>query len=173
MRIEEELELKTLVTKEEFDYITSLYPNLDFIEQVNTYYYSNNDNSYAFRIRKKEDKKIFTLKSHSNGKLIEYEKVLDCPFELDREILLMLASFGEYPPFKIIGKLTTKRAVVQLLEAELCFDINTYNNNIDYEIEYEVKKEHDYKQAFDSILSKANIQYVPSKSKFSRLKNSI
>ena len=41
--------------------------------------------------------------------------------------------------------------------AELCFDINSYNGITDYEIEYEVKKDHDYKKAFKAILKQAGI----------------
>lgn len=170
MHIDEELELKTLVTKEQFEKITSFYQNLKFVEQVNIYYESDKDDSYAFRVRLKDGKQLFTLKAHSNGKIIEYEKYFTSSFELDREILLTLASFSVFPPFKKLGRLITKRAMVINEEAELCFDINEYNGKTDYEIEYEVKKEHDYQAAFETILKQADIQYVPSISKFKRFK---
>ena len=53
----------------------------------------------------------------------------------------------------------TKRAVVETENAELCFDISTYGNHTDYEIEYEYKKEHDGLSIFQDIMKQINVVY--------------
>ena len=54
------------------------------------------------------------------------------------------------------------------------FDINIYNGIIDYEIEYEVKKPHNYIETFNKILSKIEKEYVEnSKSKYKRFLESM
>ena len=53
--------------------------------------------------------------------------------------------------------------------AELCFDINYYNDKIDYEIEYEYKANHDGFTLFNSILSSIDLPYTKNcKSKIQR-----
>lgn len=157
-----ELELKTLITKEQFEKLTSFYQPLNFVKQHNHYYVTDNLNSYAFRVRTIGDKNVFTLKYYLNGDTHEYEKEFDGNFEDDPEILDLLNQFNVKPPYRMFGELITERAVVESEFAELCFDINSYNGLIDYELEYEVHKDHDHHAAFNEILKKADIEYVPS-----------
>ena len=164
-----ETELKVLVTREEFERLAQLYQPLDFQKQHNYYYVSDDISHYAFRIRVKGEETLFTLKTKVNGETDEYEKILTTPLEKDQDVLNTLAQFGQKPPFTIFGELITERAMVINEYAELCFDINHYNGITDYEIEYEVKKEHDYKKAFRKILEKADIIYKRNKkSKYKR-----
>ena len=81
----------------------------------------------------------------------------------------LLASFDEYPPFDVLGQLTTLRADKETELATISLDINIYNGLHDYEIEYEIKKPHDYLKEFTAFLEKAGIEYVPNRiSKYKR-----
>ena len=139
MKQQLELEFKTLVSKEQFDKITELYHPLLFLKQHN-YYYKSSTSHQSFRIRVKDEKKIFTLKKRNADQILEYEKDFAGFFYDDIEIQNILNKFNLFPPFHLQGELITYRAIVEDDRAELCFDINCYNNLIDYEIEYEMKK---------------------------------
>ena len=164
-----EIELKMLVSEDQFEELLSHYLPHDFIMQTNYYYASRNSDHYAFRVREKEGRKLFTLKKKTPDGVLEYEKYFEGKLEDDPEIVEVLNSFNEKLPAKLLGTLTTYRYTVDTGLAELCFDINQYNDIQDYEIEYEVKKDHDYLSVFKEILSQADIEYVPNKvSKYRR-----
>ncbi len=163
-----ELEYKTIVTKEQFYRLADNYKPLKFIKQLNHYYVSDDPSHYAFRIREKEGKKIFTMKEPYNGARMEYEKELDTDIDKDAEIVEMLKAKGLQPPYELLGDMTTYRAIYFDGYGELCFDINLYNGLIDYEIEYEQIKEHDHFNEYLKILKKADIEYVKADSKYHR-----
>lgn len=164
-----ETELKALLSREDFERLASFYQPLEFVEQHNFYFITDDPKHYAFRIRTRNGEQLFTLKHKENGKTVEYEKVFDGRMEDDQDIMQTLASFNIFPPFRIFGELVTQRAVYENELAELCFDINTYNGITDYEVEYEIKKYHKYKKAFREILGKADIPFVLNKtSKYKR-----
>lgn len=162
MNSEIEKEYKTIVTKEEFYRLAQLYKPLKFIKQVNYYYVTDDISHYGFRIREKENEQLFTLKEYDNGQVREYEKEVVGSLEEDKEIVELLAKKNIFPPYILFGTLTTYRAVYFDGYGELCFDINVYNDIMDYEIEYEQKKELDHYNEFMNILNKADIKYVPS-----------
>jgi uncharacterized protein YjbK len=162
MKGQVELELKTLVSREEFERITARYQPLNFVRQVNTYFVTNDLSHYAFRIRERDGEFLFTLKYYVNGQTVEYEKVFSGRFFDDPDIRETLKAFRIEPPFQILGSLTTDRAVYENELAELCFDINHYNGQTDYEIEYEVKSPHDHLKTFKDILASENIAYEKS-----------
>ena len=167
-----ETELKMLLTREQFNKLVSLYQPLDFVKQVNTYYKNNNSRHYAFRIREKEGTLLFTLKNKTSEGVMEYEKIITGAPEDDTDVVRTIAEFGILPPYEVLGQLVTYRAMYVSEFAELCFDINLYNGIFDYEVEYEVKKEHDHRKAFKKILRKAGIKYVANKeSKYRRFVN--
>ncbi len=157
-----EKEYKVIVTKEEFYRLAGFYKPLKFIRQTNYYFECKDSSHYGFRIREKEKEKLFTLKEYVDGDVREYEKLLTVPLEKDEEITALLAKKNIYPPYNIFGKLITYRAVYFDGYGELCFDINFYNNTMDYEIEYEQIKDHRHFDEFLKILSQANIEYIPS-----------
>ena len=169
MKGNKEEEYKTLVTKEQFYRLADNYKPLKFIKQLNHYYVSDDPSHYAFRIREKEDKKIFTMKEPCDGARMEYEKELDTDIDKDVEIVEMLKGKGLQPPYELLGDMTTYRAIYFDGYGELCFDINLYNDLIDYEIEYEKINERDgFKEEFINILKKADIDYEPSSSEYHR-----
>lgn len=162
-----EKEYKLLVNKEQFETLLANYPNLTFTLQIN-YYYDNQQleimNQHgAMRIREKEQQFIFTLKKVIHDDLFEYECVVpknDASIFNLPEIKQVLDDFNIIGPFCQINQLETKRAVFATPLYELCFDINTYGDIIDYEIEYEYRKNHDGLSNFQSILNKANLIYT-------------
>ena len=72
----------------------------------------------------------------------------------------------------IMGKKILVDDIFENEFAELCFDINYYNDMVDYEIEYEYKVEHDGYAIFNDILKKVNLKYTSNcKSKIQRALN--
>ncbi len=162
-----EKEYKILVTKEQFNTLYKHFNAPSFYSQTNIYYdtydFAIRNVKGSMRIRDINNKHIFTLKMHSPKGLLEYEKNL--PYNSiecfnDEEISSLLNKYHIQGPFHKIGNLKTERAIHDTEYAELCFDINTYNGIVDYEIEYEYKKDHDGLTAFQNILSIANIEYT-------------
>lgn len=161
-----EKEYKLLVDKEHFDALLALYPDVEFKQQIN-YYYDNERNDIinshgAMRIRQKNGVFIFTLKKPSKEGLMEFE----CPvsgngskeFD-DKDIKATLNRFGITGPFQLIATLTTERGMHIDDDAELCFDISTYGDITDYEIEYEYRREHDGLTKFTNIISAVGLTY--------------
>lgn len=161
-----EVEYKILVTKEQFESLSALYPKKTFIKQINTYYdtadYDLRNQKCALRIREKNNTFMITLKTPAALGHHEYECFVDenTPrmFE-NSEIKNILNKLHIHKPVIEIGSCTTKRAVVKTDKAELCFDINEYNNITDYEIEYEQTCEHDGIAEFNKILSQINLKF--------------
>ena len=161
-----EKEYKVLVSKEQFYKLFNLYEALELRKQTNVYYdtkdFSIRKHHGSMRIRDVAGKHIFTLKMHSDTGLLEFEKeVLKNSVEvlLDEEISVLLKEYDLHGPFYEITSLSTQRAVYFNGYAELCFDINTYNGIIDYEIEYEYKKDHDGLLTFQNILKPIQVEY--------------
>lgn len=178
-----EKEYKILVTKDQFEILSRQFDNLNFITQINTYYDTANmdirNNKGAMRIRERNGKYIFTLKMK--------DKNIDGHYEFEMEvsenntdvfknpdIKNLLNSYGIHDDVIPLTTLETKRAVINTGDAEICFDINSYNGIIDYEIEYEYIKPHDGLTIFQELLSHANLIYKKnSTSKIQRALNSI
>lgn len=162
-----EKEYKILVTKEQFYQLLNKYPNITFYSQTN-YYIDTNDQQIrnmkgAMRIRHTNDKYIFTLKLPSDDGLLEFEKeVTSASLETlqDEEIQNLLNQYHISGNFQYTTKLHTQRAIHQTPYAELCFDISTYHDITDYEIEYEYLLDHDGLQAFQEILKPIQVTYT-------------
>lgn len=161
-----EKEYKILVSEEAFHIIEAQYTNLQYRKQVNTYY-DNADHMIeaihgAMRIREVDNTYIFTMKLICGSDLYEYECPVDenSPAVFEKaEIKELLQEHGISGPFYETTQLTTWRAMVINDDAELCFDKSEYHGIVDYEIEYEYKREHDGLTAFQKILKPANIVY--------------
>lgn len=161
-----EKELKILVSKDKFYTLYEHYNNPVFIEQTNIYFdttdYQIKNCKGAMRIRTKKGKHLFTLKMYQNDDLLEYECEVSgndvSALQIDA-IQTLLHEYGIKGTLIPIASLTTKRAIISNEYAELCFDINKYNNQTDYEIEYEYKKDHDGITYFNQILSHIQMQY--------------
>lgn len=178
-----EKEYKVLVTKEQFLTLSNQFQNLNFVKQINTYYDTVNleirNKKGAMRIRERNGKYIFTLKmlNQDIDGLYEYEmEVSENSINAfkQKEIMDLLKSYGIHNNIVSLITLETKRAVINTGNAEICFDINSYNGIIDYEIEYEYIKPHDGLSVFQELLSYANLSYKNNcKSKIQRALDSI
>ncbi len=174
MKHEVETELKTILNARDFNRMVSFYQPGAFIRQHNYYFVSDDVSHYAFRIREKDGEKLFTLKEKISGETLEHEKIFTGKLEDDPEIIRLLDMMGVRKPYAVFGELITYRAVIETDLAELCFDVNFYNGITDYEIEYEIKSDHDYHEAFRKILNDAGVKYkLSTKSKYKRCLKSI
>lgn len=161
-----EIEYKQLVSEEQFNQLSNQYPNKKFIRQTNTYYdtsqFDLRNQGCALRIREKENKFLITLKTPAVHGHHEFECFVEkndpSMFKLD-EIKSILTQLNITSSLIEIGTCTTYRAVVKTDKAELCFDINEYNNIRDYEIEYEQTCDHDGKSEFNKILKSIGLVY--------------
>ncbi|MGN1343405.1 MAG: CYTH domain-containing protein [Traorella sp.] len=161
-----EIEFKILVNKEKFEELSNLYPNKQFIKQVNTYYDTKNydlrKKHCAMRIREKENTYMITLKVPTTKGHEEFECFVDRnnpEVFKSSDISIVLHQLGIFEDVEVIGECTTNRAIVKTDKAELCFDINEYNSITDYEIEYEQTCDHDGISEFNKILSKVDLRY--------------
>lgn len=169
-----ERELKILVNKESFEKLLKTYPFNKPIVQTNTYY--DTEDGYikkqkgAMRIRTIKDKKIFTLKIRKDEITHnEYEKEINVNTiqEIDDEEILNWLQMYNIPKkvHKIVSFITQRRTY-DFENGQLCADITSYENHIDYEIEYEYTENHDGINSFNEILKPLNIHYeknCPSK----------
>lgn len=161
-----ETEYKLLVSKEQFEQLSTLYPDKTFVPQSNTYYDTMDMQlrqlKCAMRIREKENTFLFTLKTPDPHGHLEHECLVSensCEvFKVD-PIKSLLNELGIHGEIIMVTYLKTYRAVVNTGCAELCFDINEYNGITDYEIEYELTQEHDGVTAFNEILSAVGLRY--------------
>lgn len=170
-----ETELKILLEKNEFDCLAQNY-DLTFITQTNTYFdtidFQLRNKGCAMRIREKQGNYLFTLKTPDRKGHLEHECILNGNTIEDlknENILKLLNELNIFDDLIVIGQCVTHRGVVQLDKAELCFDINEYNNQVDYEIEYEYKCDHNGIEVFNDILKPIHKTYTHNcKSKIAR-----
>lgn len=168
-----ETEYKVLVTKEQFEKLKSNYLILESRKQVNTYYDTKTalikKQKYSMRIREVNNQFIFTLKTPHKGAHHEHECLVSqnsVEAFKEPEIVLLFDQYHLHGDYQEIGKCITYRSIYANELAELCFDINEYNGITDFEIEYEMKSDHDGIAAFNQILSAIDCVYVkncPSK----------
>lgn len=166
MKTNIEKEYKLLVTKEQFEQLVSLYEPISFHKQVNTYYDTIDHRIEklhgAMRIREINGYFLFTLKLWKKQQLYEYECEVESnsieALQTDK-ISKLLKEHDIYGDFTMLTSLTTYRGEVIRDDAVLCFDHSLYNGIEDFEIEYEYRREHDGRRAFQAILAPLHIQY--------------
>ncbi|WP_458414296.1 CYTH domain-containing protein [Schinkia sp. CFF1] len=186
MSQEIEIEYKNMLTKDEFELLMknfAISPD-DFISQENYYFdtfnFSLRAKKSALRIRKREDKYIFTLKQPLEQGLLETHQELTAA-----EAILLLEDKGKQfvdgdikdaimqmriNPLDIhyLGELTTNRAEIKDGENILVLDHSFYQGHEDYELEYEVKKPIEGKERFLEIIKQHHIPLRNTKNKIAR-----
>ena len=163
-----EKEYKILVSKEQFEKLCSLYEKLEFVTQINTYYDTANrdieKHKGAMRIRERNNRFLFTLKMIQE----DLDGLCECECEVSEnssavfqsnDIQQLLGEYHIHGTIIPVTTLTTKRAVIESENAELCFDISTYGSHTDYEIEYEYKQPHDGLAVFQKLLACIGLVY--------------
>lgn len=169
-----ERELKILISESDFYKIIQSYDFTNPIIQTNTYYDTEDQQikkqNGAMRIRQIDNKKIFTIKIRKDEVThYEYEKEIltnNIQEINDEEINSWLKKFNIPKNVHKIVTFTTERRTCDFKNGQLCIDKTSYENHIDYEIEYEYFNEHDGIEALNKILEPIQIKYTkncPSK----------
>ncbi len=176
-----ELEYKMILTPRQFSYIKNKYPFTYPVKQTN-YYFDNpskelSEKRYALRIREIDNSYILTLKIPQKIGVLELEQEIPA-MQIQKELLSQplqdALSFLQISELSCFGSLTTYRSTLDLPDAVVCLDENFYHNHHDYEIEYEVKNDHDSYPAFLSFLRDCKIRrHVPAKGKARRVKQAV
>ena len=172
MIINTEIEFKLLVNKQCLQTLADSYNDIITIDQTNHYYISNTQNllekKVSIRIREIDNKYTFTLK-HKNIDVTEYEcevESLDSIVFKKPTIVEVLEKFKIENTLVNQGSLRTIRKLINTKYGELCLDENYFNNQIDYEVEFELYKGVDKSVAFEyfnDILKQHNITFVENK----------
>ncbi|WP_379969941.1 CYTH domain-containing protein [Ectobacillus sp. sgz5001026] len=180
MSQETEIEVKNLITKEEFETLCAFFSVTTFTKQVNHYFETKDqaikDHGCALRIRFKHDTYILTLKqplaiglleTHQELTKDEAAQMMETGQIVEGQVATILKSMNITTPLTYYGRLTTERAEIKYKGGVLVFDHSFYFQEDDYELEYEVDEE--YKtEAFFQLLSHYKIPIRPTKNKVQR-----
>lgn len=150
-----EIEIKSLITKDEYDVIINHFLNYDKSSYIQINYYIDTS---AFslmklldglRIRKKKEYEL-TYKTPLKEGLLEINQIINEKDFLNfknnnifpnGEVKEYILNKNINPnDLKILSTLSTFRIDIKYKNGLLSIDKNEYNNNIDYEIEYECDK---------------------------------
>ena len=187
-----EIEAKCLITKEEYNQVIDFY-KADKIKKIKqTNYYIDTEDlklkqfGMALRIREKENDFELTLKAPLAEGLLEKNEIIswkqyetykednvfpDCPLV---DFIKMLNIKVE--DLKILTQLTTDRIEIKDIDESgvLSIDKNSYNNVIDYELEFEGPSIEKASAVLEKICLDAKINYIANtKSKQSRAMETI
>lgn len=182
-----EIEYKTLLTKSEYKRLLPEFEDTEPIQQTNYYIDTQKldmkNNRFSLRVRTLIDKAELTLKIPQKVGNQEYNQSLTlseaesllADFQLPAGQIFDIISKEDIPinQLKVWGQLTTKRYEKQTSIGLMALDENTYNGNIDYELEVEVLNSEEGKIAFDYYLKKRSIQFKYASSKVARTAASI
>ena len=141
-----ETELKSMLTKEQYDIINAVFNWEDEKTQINSYYISPDNilkkHGITFRVRTINDEHIIQIKKHSgrNGALQISEEsefpIESIPDEFREDEVFKFC--GIKVQASLIGDLKTIRKSVFFADGvEVCLDKSEYLGTTDYEIEIE------------------------------------
>ncbi len=188
MEQELEIELKNLVTSEEFERLVSHFsiPKDQFKSQTN-YYFDTSDfalkkHGCALRIREKDNTFTFTLKEPQGDGLLESnEKLSDEDAELlikgegleTSELLDHLQEKYQIHPSDLcnLGSLETYRHEETYQSGLLVFDHSKYLGVEDFELEFEVSDRKQGEVEFEALLSEFDIPNRETPNKIQRFFN--
>lgn len=166
MNINTEKEYKQIIDQKTFELLLRKFDNLEEVIQENIYYDTSDlyilKHKCTCRIRSINTEHVFTLKRFIAKELKEYEINVhtndSSVFEI-KEIKTLLHSFNI--PTNLIRQtsLLTHRYIYNTGNALICLDKNTYNNIVDYEIEYEYINDHDGLSIFKKLLASVGVKY--------------
>ena len=171
-----EIELKCLLSKDQYECLLKKIPFSSPKIQKNTYYDTLNEDLqerfWMCRIREVSDKFEFTLKTPGEGGLNEFEFMLKEHDIHDPMILDFFARSNIFPPMKALGTTTTHRRKFVDEYGEWCLDYNEFEGAFDYEVEYELLEYRPQaKQRFTDVLTSCKVEYTQAKTKFERMLN--
>lgn len=191
MKQEIEIEFKNLLTKEEYEKLSSEYFNThtDSYKQRNSYYDTNSFQlkkaNCALRIRIKEQDAEITLKSPFKG----YHKELNIPLTIEEAERLISAQSISLPEqvsqflkkithldithVSKVTELTTERIEKNYKDCLLVLDKSWYSDKIDYELEIESPSIEKGQAVFNSILNSHAIPKRETLNKIARAQNAL
>lgn len=172
-----ERELKTLVSKEQFEQLMTLVMPDECRIQINTYYDTPDGalkkQGIALRIRQIENSNILTMKKPLDAiTKYEFERPVSASNlnELNQEeqqwIIDHLGEGHDLKQLKTVVTTTTERCIKKTDDAEICLDKTDFAHHTDYEIEYEYTRDHDGISIYKNLLNQIGITYeknCPSK----------
>ena len=182
-----EIELKTLLTKEEYTRLKNQFKSLTPVLQ-NNYYIDTPDfqlqeKKVAMRIRTFEDWAELTLKVPQSVGNMEYNQGLqleDAENYLKKEELphgLVLEELAKQDiqskKWQVLGCLTTLRYEMQTPIGLMALDESHYLGITDYELELEVEDHEQGKKDFQKFLEENQISYQKTPSKLIRFVKSM
>lgn len=173
MKTNIEIEFKSKINEETYEKLIKQYDlSSSCFSQTNYYFDTDNldllNQHIALRIREKNQNYKITLKKGSPEGALEQHIIID--FEKAQELLAngfeTSAYFQELNyKVKFLAKLTTKR-VKMLYEGGVIFlDKSTYNDHVDYEIEFEHNNYDLGEKQFKDFLSAHQIAYMETHKK--------
>ncbi|WP_173276441.1 MULTISPECIES: CYTH domain-containing protein [unclassified Streptococcus] len=182
-----EIELKTLLKKDEYDRLKDKFTGVTPILQKNYYIdtpdFELREKKVAMRIRTFEDWAELTLKVPQSVGNMEYNQKLqlkDAENYLAKEELpqgLVLDELVKHciqtSEWLVLGCLTTLRYEMQTSIGLMALDESQYFDITDYELELEVENQEQGKQDFQQFLEENQISYQKAPSKLVRFVKSI
>lgn len=177
-----EIEYKTLLTKTEFEDLTSEFSDISPLLQTNYYIdtpdFSLRKHRFSLRVRTLEQYAELTLKIPQKIGNQEYNQALSLKdakaiiqkVELPKgEILELIRQIGiSLEDLNVWGHLTTKRYEKETPIGLMALDKNSYANRTDYELEVEVLDAQRGKLAFQEYLKQRQIHFKYASSKVAR-----
>ena len=177
-----EIEYKTLLSKSEYLRLLDEFSDIEPVHQTNYYIDTRNsdmkNHRFSLRIRLLPDKGELTLKCPQDVGNMEYNQFFTLEetqnllehFQLPKGPIYDIVSAVNIPiaELEIWGHLTTKRYEKEVSFGLMALDENTYNGQLDYELEVEVKDAEEGKISFDYFLKKHSIKFKYASSKVAR-----
>lgn len=177
-----EIEYKTLLTKDEFNRLSSQFSHVSPLTQTNYYFDSDHfdlkGHRMSLRIRTFADSAEMTLKIPREVGNIEHNLDLDLTQakaiiksgHLPDNVITRLIQENGVEPSSIhcFGFLTTTRRETQTKIGLMALDSNQYASTKDYELELEVTEPEQGKKDFEQFLAANKISFKYAKSKVAR-----
>lgn len=185
MNQEVEIELKNLLTKEEFQDLMNYFsiPETSFTTQTNYYFDTDADtlkkNGSALRIRKKQNTYTLTLKQPHGEDLMEFSDTLtedearhmiEGTKTPESEVLRHIEKTFEIQPSSLhcSGSLMTSRHERPYESGLLVLDHSKYLSVEDFEVEFEVPNRKQGEKEFKELLQKFQIPLRETPNKIKR-----
>ena len=177
-----EIELKTLLKKEDYDHLKEQFSHIQPVLQKNYYIdtpdFQLREKKVAMRIRALSDCAGLTLKVPQTIGNMEYNQKMTLPeaeHYLEKQILPQgmvlekLTEIGiESHNWLILGCLETIRYEMETSIGLMALDESHYFDQTDYELELEVTDHEEGKRDFQQFLSENSITYQKAPSKLIR-----
>ena len=182
-----EIELKTLLKKDDYSRLLKQFTNVTPVLQKNYYIdtpdFQLREKKVAMRIRTFDDSAELTLKVPQNVGNMEFNQKLQLK---DAENYLKKAELPQglvvdeltkhcikSKRWKVLGCLTTLRYEMQTAIGLMALDESQYFDITDYELELEVENHEQGKQDFQQFLEENQISYQKAPSKLVRFVKSM